>query len=288
MKIGFVDHFLDEYHANEYHRMLKEASGGQVVVAYAYATIDSPRGGMTTDKWCAVKNIQKVESIEELVEKSDGIVVLSPDNPEFHEDLCQLPLRSGKPVFVDKTFAETKASAVRLFDLADKHGTLCCSASALRFASEFCDLYRNRIQNKNQNHIENMNSRGPGDLKVYGVHQVEPIIMLMGTNVRRVMYTGNDKWLSYVIEFADGRRAGISHHGGGCPFSFLVDFNDSQAKVLDLSHDFFRAAIDDLVGFFLRGDISIPREETIATIAVIEAVNNAIKNPFKWTEISSQ
>ena len=39
------------------------------------------------------------------MEKSDCLLVLSPDNCEMHEELCQIPLRSGKRTYVDKTFA---------------------------------------------------------------------------------------------------------------------------------------------------------------------------------------
>ena len=49
MKIGFIDYYLDEWHANNYPELIKELSGGDMEVAYAYGHIDSPIGGMTTD-----------------------------------------------------------------------------------------------------------------------------------------------------------------------------------------------------------------------------------------------
>ena len=104
MNIGFIDYYLDEWHANNYPRLLREVTGGKMNVTLAYGHIDSPIGGRTTDKWCADMNIPKAASIEEVCEKSDAIVVLSPDNCEMHEVLCQLPLRTGKRVYVDKTF----------------------------------------------------------------------------------------------------------------------------------------------------------------------------------------
>ena len=52
MKIGFIDYYLDEWHANNYPAMIDRASGGDMKVTYAYGMIDSPIGGMTTDAWC--------------------------------------------------------------------------------------------------------------------------------------------------------------------------------------------------------------------------------------------
>lgn len=43
-KIGFIDYYLDEYHANHYPEMLKELSNGELEVAYAFAVKNSPGG----------------------------------------------------------------------------------------------------------------------------------------------------------------------------------------------------------------------------------------------------
>ena len=119
VRVGFIDYFLDEWHANNYPKMLAEHSNGRYSVTLAYGMIDNPRGGMTNEQWSQTYDIPLAGSIEEVINNSDVIVVLSPDNPEMHEELCQLPLRSGKRVYIDKTFTNDAATAKRLFDLAD-------------------------------------------------------------------------------------------------------------------------------------------------------------------------
>ena len=44
MKIGFIDYYLDEWHANKYPAWIKEASNGEMEVTLAYALIDGPDG----------------------------------------------------------------------------------------------------------------------------------------------------------------------------------------------------------------------------------------------------
>ena len=100
-KIGFIDYYLDEWHANEYPDFFKKAAGNEMEVYYAYGEIDSPNG-MTNKQWAEKHNIELLDSIEELVEKSDYIVVLSPDNPENHVRLSEFALKSGKPVYIDE------------------------------------------------------------------------------------------------------------------------------------------------------------------------------------------
>ena len=80
--VGFIDYYLDEFHANHYPQWLKEASGGELEVKYAYGKITSPLTGMTSAQWCQKYGVELVESVEELIAKSDCLNVLSPDNPE--------------------------------------------------------------------------------------------------------------------------------------------------------------------------------------------------------------
>lgn len=45
IKIGFIDYYLDEWHANNYPEFIRKASGGKAAAVYAYGHIDSPKGG---------------------------------------------------------------------------------------------------------------------------------------------------------------------------------------------------------------------------------------------------
>ena len=79
-KIGFIDYYLDEWHANNYPEYIKRQSNGRYEVCYAYGMIDSPIGGITNKEWSEKYNIPLLDSIEEVIEKSDLLIVLSPDN----------------------------------------------------------------------------------------------------------------------------------------------------------------------------------------------------------------
>lgn len=276
-KVGFIDYYLDEFHANNYVGWLDELSKGELKAVYAWAKIDSPKGGMTTAQWCEKYGVQRLGSIREVVEKSDCLIVLSPDNPEMHEELCQLPLRSGKRVYVDKTFADDRASAIRIFKIAEESGTPCFSASALRFAEEYRGLGNGKIQN--------IASWGPGPLNIYSIHQIEPVVGLMGPDVKRVQFTGAEEWPAFVIEFTDGRRAALSHHGWECPFTLVVDYADATSKVASVHSDYFLEFVRQMADFFLTGDVKVSHAETVAVISVREAALRAAENPGAWVSV---
>lgn len=144
------------------------------------------------------------------MEKSDCLLVLSPDNCEMHEELCQIPLRSGKRTYVDKTFAPDLAAAERLFAIARQSGTPCYSTSALRFAAEYRDI--------RPDEVTAVSCWGPNDFDTYSVHQLEPLMMLMGAEPARVMWLDGEKWMSLAVQFRDGRCATLSCFAGGSPF----------------------------------------------------------------------
>ena len=182
MKIGFIDYYLDEWHADNYPEMLRKASGGEMEAAFAYGMIDSPLTGKTSAQWCEEHGIALCGSIQEVIERSDALIVLSPDNCEMHEELSQLPLRSGKKTYIDKTFAPDRKTAEAIFALGEANGTPCYSTSALRFAAEYEALRGRRVKS--------MSTWGPNGLETYGIHQLEPIMMLMQGCAAQVMSVG--------------------------------------------------------------------------------------------------
>ncbi len=276
-KIGFIDYFLDEWHANNYPAMIDEQSKGEYKVCYAYGKIDSPEGGMTNKEWAEKYSVELLGSIEEVIEKSDVLVVLSPDNPEMHEELCDLPLKSGKRVYVDKTFAPDRATAIRIFENAEKHNTPCYSTSALRFSSE--------LDNIDTSKIAKLYSEGPGTYEVYSIHQIEPIIKLMGCRVKRVMGIGDLKHPSLLIEFEDGRLAQIQQYSEDGDFRITVCDSDNEALHYPIESDFFGLFIQNLIKFFDTGVVPVPHEQTIDVISVRATGMEALKTPYQWFNV---
>ncbi len=278
-KIGFIDYFLDEWHANNYPEFIRSASNGEFEVAYAWGMIDPPAelGDKITNKeWSEKYGIPLCDTMEEVIEKSDYLIVLSPNNPEMHEELCKKPLSSGKLTYVDKTFAPDAETAKRIFSVADKNGTKTYSSSALRFAKEYKDF--------KDFQIEHIYSKGPGVYEIYSIHQIEPIMMLMDAKPLRVMFTGTPVHPSMVIEFENGRCAHM-YQAAGEKFEITAVDKDNNGLTKTVHSDFFMSFIEDLIEFFKDGEIRAPHEQTINVIAVRTAGLEAMKKPFTWVNV---
>ncbi len=277
-KIGFIDYYLDEWHANNYPEFIRRQSGGRYEVCCAYGKIDSPIGGITNKEWSKRQNIPLVDTIEEVIEKSDVLIVLSPDNPEMHKELTHLPLQSGKLVYVDKTFAPDKKTAQEIFENAAAHNTKCFSSSALRFVTELKEI--------NTDDIYKLYSEGPGTYEMYSIHQIEPIMSLMKCRVKKIMALGDAEHPSLVIMFEDGRTAQTYHRKDeNGSFRITTVDKDNNAKIYDIKSDWFSLFIDAMIKFFDTGEIPVPKEQTIDVIAVRAAGLKAFETPYTWIEI---
>lgn len=280
-KIGFIDYFLDEWHANSYPLMIEDPGHfGQYQVAYAWAAMNKP-DGLTTEQWCAQFGVTQAASQEDLIRKSDCIIVLSPDHPEQHEALADLALKSGKPVYVDKTFAISCAAAERMFDLAEMYGTPMYSTSALRYASELNWLRKNKVA---QVDVEFASARGPGIFDNYGIHQIEMIVAAMGTGAKRAIALGTENAPMVVYEYAGGRRS-IVNHLSWSGFSLTVQDKYAKGSQLTIVDNYWKGFVNALLKFFDTGVPAVPRAETFETIAMVEAGLTAMLHPDVWVHV---
>ena len=278
-KIGFIDYFLDEWHANNYPGWIRGADSGYDV-AFAWAAADKP-GGMTTGEWCAQYGVARASSQEELIDRCDGIIVLSPDNPEQHETLAALALRSGKPTYVDKTFAPNLAAAERMFDLAERYCTPMYSTSALRYAKELQWLKDNGIA---QADVRFAAARGPGLFVNYSIHQIEMIVAAMGTGAKRAIAHGTEDAPVVVYEY-EGGRCSVVNHLPWSGFSLAVQDDRAQGASLAIEGNYWSGCIKALLRFFDTGIVPVPRAETCEAVAMVEAGMKAVASWGSWVNL---
>lgn len=282
-KIGFIDYFIDEWHANNYPKWIYESAkskGINVDVSYAWAEINNP-DGISTEDWCKKYDIKKVETIDEIVSKADYLIILSPDNPEKHEELSELALMSGKPVYIDKTFSPDLETGIRMFDLAHRYNTPIFSSSALRFANGLSIISNSENSGKD---VEYISTLGPGAYSNYSVHQFEIIVSIMGIGARRVKSLSTKNGRVIVIEYKDGRRASMTQIQGA-PFQTAIQFSDGSGTFINSFANMFPGLIDAMLDFFSTGKSPVAKEETLEIMAIIEAGHKAMVNYDTWINL---
>lgn len=276
-KIGFVDYYLSEWHADNYPVWIKEAST-EYEVAYGWAERDiSPVSGKSTDEWCAQFGVEKCERIEELCEKSDVIVILAPSNPEKHLLYAERVLPFGKPTYIDKTFAPDLDTAKKIFALAEKHNTPFFSTSALRYASEL-DLIGDCRQV--------MTTGGGSNAPEYIVHQAEMVVKKLGVGAASVKAETVGDQTVFFIGYPDGRSASMTY---GKAFPFTVYMVNSEKSVFKTAaSEFFKSLIADMVRFFDERTVSFDTAETLEVMAIRETALAAMSEPGTTFKIAEE
>ena len=274
--VGFIDYFLNEWHANEYPAMIRaynEKNGTDYQVKYAWAEMDIP-GGMSTDEWCELHGVIRCNSIKELCAKCDCVFVLAPSNPEKHLEYAKTALKYGKRTYIDKTFAPNYAEAAEIFALADQYGTECFSTSALRYGTEL-DTFENP-----QKVITTGAGRTPEE---YIVHQVEMIVKLLGCNVKALKaQKESDTRVVYDIAFADNKSAtAIWDQSLGFTATAINEKGEEDKKAIN--SPFFKILLDKIIVFFETGEVDFDRAETLTGMKLRERM---LVNEGEWEEIA--
>ena len=255
-KIGFVDYYISEWHANNYPKWIEkvcEESGYDYKVAYCWAELDaSPINGETTDAWCEKFDVKKCATLEELCEKSDVIVILSPRNPETHLGYAETVLKYGKRTYIDKTFAPNLETAEKIFELGKKYNAPFFSTSALRYAEELdcvgelCNI---------------IVTGGGSNLPEYFIHLGEMVVKKLGVGIKTVTAEKNGTQCIIKADYGDG-KCGTMIYGANMPYNaYLTTAKGELWK--SINSPFFEGLIADMLRFFESGETSFDSAETL-------------------------
>jgi hypothetical protein len=154
------------------------------------------------------------------------------------------------------------------------------SCSALRFGSDL----EKAIKYTAGQPVHFVATRGGGLFHVYAIHQIEMLVMTLGTGAKRVMQCGNTYSKLMVIDYGDGRRGSINLTSGH-PFQLSAQYGQDKVAVINDMPDFFPLFIEGMLTFFGTGKPLAPKEETLEIAALIEAGTKALETPDRWVDV---
>lgn len=279
-KIGFIDYYLSEWHADNYPNWIKEANaalGTDYQVAFGWAELDvSPRDGVTTAQWCEKFGVTPCATLEEICEKSDVLLILAPSDPEKHLPYAKVALTYGKPTYIDKTFSPNLAEAKEMFSIAAAHGTPLFSSSALRYATEL----------ESVSGCRRIMTTGSGrSADEYIVHQAEMVVKKLGLGAKTAMAEpwGEDEVI-FRVGYDDGRSAVMSYTQKASPFTlYMVGKEKTSWKKVDSA--FFPALLTDILRFYEEKTVSFDVAETLEVMKIREGVLKARETPNAWISL---
>ena len=278
-KIGIIDNYISNFHSNTYYTLFEKIANEEglepCVITHIYAVTEvSPSTKETTDEWCARTGAKRCDTIEEVCESVDAIMVLAPNNPELHPELTKAPLASGKPVYVDKTFAPDYKTAREIADYGKANGANFWSSSAVRF-----DPVMEEYLNNPESLVKSAVVAGPNVFEIYSIHLIELINTVMKAGAKTVQCLSGGKNLIFKLDFKDGRSA-FYHQliRANMPFTLFLDTEAERGVKLECGEAFWRGFARALMEYFYTGTPVIDIESTVECIAVRTAMMKAMEN----------
>lgn len=285
-KVGIIDDYVANFHSNTYNELFgviaKEENREEYKITHIYAKNDThERASETTDEWCARTGAIKCATIQEVCDAVDVILVLAPNSPELHEELVQIPFKSGKRVYVDKTFAPDYATAKRIADYGKETGANYWSSSAVRFDPRLLPFLKGETPE-----VKSVVVQGGNVFEIYAIHLVEVMNSVMKNGAKTVTCINGGSNLIMEIAFKDGRKA--FYHQAVCapvPFSAYIEYADGKCDAVVTGEDFWKIFVRALMDFFDTGVAPIPVENTVECIAVRSAIKKAMTQPGVTVEV---
>lgn len=277
--IGLVDFYISEWHANNYPKWIKELceqEGKDFCVKYAWAEeYVSPVDGRNTDEWCEAFGVTKCDTIDELCEKSDYIIVLAPSDPEKHLGYAKEVLKYKKNTYIDKTFAPDYATAKEIFNVAEGYGTKFFSTSALRYAEELDGML-------GADYV--ITTGGGGNLDEYIIHQVEMVTKVIDREPLEVKVENQGTQYISRVKFEDNKEATMIY--APCyGFAICAEKAGEKPQNKPASAGYFQTLIAEILKFFETGVVPFDENQTLKVMKIREAVIEAKSDLGNWRKV---
>jgi Oxidoreductase family, NAD-binding Rossmann fold len=282
IRVGIIG--TDTSHVTAFTRLLNDkrdpnhVAGARVVAAFKAGSPDVEASRTRIDKFAAELKekwgVEFVDSIEELCEKVDAVLLESVDG-RAHLNQVRTVFKARKRVFVDKPLTASYADAREVVRLSRESGVPFFSSSSLRFVADV-QAIRNSDKHGGIHGAftfgpENLEPHHP-DLFWYGIHAVEMLYTLLGSGCEQVTRVKTDSADTVVGRWTDGRVGTMRGLIRGKQDYGAVAFGMKAvlATPVPMQSD-YRGLLVEIVKFFQTGVPPVQPDETLEIMAFMEA-----------------
>ena len=231
-----------------------------------------------------------VKDQKEMLGKIDALVV-DHRHPKFHLEAATPFVKAGIPTFVDKPFCYRVAEGKKFLDMAAKLGTPVTSFSSIANSAATYDIKKQLESMKDINHVIRF---GPVDMDsqwggvfFYGVHCLQPLMVMFGEDVDRVKVTRDGNKGSASLVFKNGLYATMIFKNISYGWETFVETKKGlvELKSTVQEPDPGKMYVEIVEMFKTRKE---PRthQNILKEIAILEAMEKSAKNE-KWEKVET-
>lgn len=220
--------------------------------------------------------VKVTENFDEAVADCDAIL-LEINDPSLHLEYFEKCAPLGKPIFLDKPFADTLENMQQIIKLAEKYNVRYFTSSSLRFDVDFVAGLAKNVS------PEKVTIWGPvgtppagSDIIWYGCHAFEMLQTAMGYGAESVVGVKDQVGYVFHVSYKDGRRATVEL-APGSPFGALIRDNKNNCSLVTVTGKvpFYQMLLEQIVKF-LDGAQPVELSDSIEVMAMLEAARKSI------------
>lgn len=230
-----------------------------------------------------------VKDPEEMMGKIDALIV-DHRHPKYHLKAAEPFVKAGIPTFVDKPFCYRVDEGKAFLAMAEKLKTPVTSFSSIAQTNGTFDMKK---QIDAMGDISHIIMSGPADLDspyggifFYGVHLVEPLIYMFGSDIRKVRITRSEKNATASLVYADDRIATLIFRHLSYGWKTFVETKDGTVELRSRVTESDPPRNDaDMVEMFRTGKEPRSHESILKGIAILEALERSATSD-RWEDVT--
>jgi len=280
-RIGIIG--LDTSHVTAFTKVINNPEnkyGCKVVVGYSGGSPDVPSSADRVEGYTKQLrddyDVEIVDTIEELCQKVDGVLLESVDGRP-HLKQAKPVIAAKKPLFIDKPMAGSLADVLEIFRLAEENNVPCWSSSSLRYSPGIVEMKKTGsvgdILGCDAYSPCSLEEHHP-DLYWYGVHGVEILYTVMGTGCKSVRRVQTPDY-EFVVGLWEGGRIGTFRGMRKGRHDYGATVFGSKSIIQAGKYGGYEPLVDEIIKFFKTGNIPVPKDETIELFAFMSAADES-------------
>lgn len=275
---------MDTSHAVELPKLMQDPeapfkiSGLRVTRAMRFETPFQNKEGLDArEAYLRTIGVEVTEDFDYAVGDCDAIM-LEVNDPTLHLEYFEKAAVLGKPIFLDKPFADTVENTRKIIEIGKKYNVRYFTASSLRFTIGLNNLVDSKINVNSAYAWGPLGKAAAGSSIVwYGVHTFEQVERIMGIGAESVTTVDSGKGLVCVVKYKDGRSAVAELNENKWVYGAVIRDdagNDAMCSVPG-KRPFYCSLMEQIRLFFLGAEAPVSIEDSFEVMALCEAAEKS-------------
>lgn len=230
----------------------------------------------------------QVKDPGEMMGKIDGLIV-DHRHARYHLDAARPFVEAGIPAFIDKPFCYRAEKGKEFLQMARRVGTPVTSYSSIAHSAATFDI-KNQVERMGD--IYQVVRTGPVDLSskyggifFYGVHILQPLMVMFGEDIERVRITRDGSYGNATLKYSSGLLATLIFKQKAYGWETCVETKEHFVELTpEVEESDPPKNYTDMVEMFRTGKEPRSHQSILNGVSVLEALEKSTGTE-KWVEV---